>query len=120
MAADRHIADTGTFDQTRSDEAQLCATGSGDSPAYFANEIAQASGAICSNAAELNARLGRVMALLSACSPVAAGQQRFQQLAKRIERARLVDRAAVTDVGAPHAAFDHVVETLVDHVAADA
>ena len=48
MAADRHIADTGTFDQTRSDEAQLCATGSGDSPAYFANEIAQASGAIFS------------------------------------------------------------------------
>ena len=48
MAADRHIADTGNFDQTRSDQAQLCATGRGDSPAYFANEIAQASGAICS------------------------------------------------------------------------
>jgi hypothetical protein len=48
------------------------------------------------------------------------GKETCEAPPQSIERLLLFAEASVADVGPPYAALDHVIETLVDHIAADA
>lgn len=53
---------------------------------------------------------------LPACRP---SEERPESRAQCVERLALLRDSTVTDVGSAHPAFDHVVQTFIDDVAAD-